>query len=101
MVTENDSATKYGPVSFISALANILVLEVVTCFFLPWMPFVALLYFVTPVLVVDWVLAVVLVMRPGTLGQVGRGMLIGSLSAPVSVALSAAGFIVARAIGPI
>lgn len=63
------------------------------------------LYFVTPVLIVNWVLAGVLSSRPGTMGQVGRGMLIGSLSAPISVALFTATFFivftVSRAVGPI
>jgi hypothetical protein len=100
---ENDSTAsaaedRYGPASFVAALANILVVEFITWAFLPWMTFLAF-FFVLPVLVVDLVPAAVLATRPGKLGQVGRGMLIGWISAPVSMAVFSVGVIIARAIG--
>jgi hypothetical protein len=49
-----------------------------------------MIYYVLPAL-----LAVDLV------GQIGRGILIGSLAAPVSVVTFTVGFVVAHAIGPI
>jgi hypothetical protein len=102
---ENDSTAgaakdRYGPASFVAALVNMFVVEFATWIFLPWMTFLAFL-FVLPVLVVDLVPAAVLAIRPGKLGQVGRGMLIGWISAPVSMAAFSVGVIVARAIGAI
>jgi hypothetical protein len=88
----------FGPASFVAALANILAMEIVTWIFLPWMTFLTFL-FVLPVLAVELVPAAVLATRPGKLGQVGRGILIGWISAPVSMAVYSLGFAIARAIG--
>lgn len=91
---------RYGPVSFVSTLATIFVLE-----FIEWITFpfaLLLIYYVLPILlVIDLIIYAVLAKRLGTLGQVGRGILIGSLSVPVSVVVFTAGFVVAHAIGPI
>jgi hypothetical protein len=91
---------RYGPMSFVAALVNILAIEVITWVFLPWMTFLAF-FFVLPVLAADLVPSAVLATRPGKLGQVGRGMLIGWISAPVSMAVYSVGVVIARAISPI
>jgi hypothetical protein len=95
--TAND---RYGPVSFMATLATILTLE-----FIEWItvPYVLLaIFYVLPVLlVIDLMIYAILAKRHGTLGQIGRGILVGSLAVPVSVVVFTVGFIVAHAIGPI
>lgn len=91
---------RYGPASWAAALVNIFAMEVITWLFLPWTTFLSF-FFVSPVLVVDLVPAIVLATRPGKLGQVGRGMLIGWISAPVSMTLYSVGYVIVRAVGPI
>ena len=86
----------YGPVTFLAALSNILIVEIAVWWFLPW--FILAVY-VVPVLVIDLVVAVILKFCPGTLGQVGRGMLIGLFSAPVAVALFWPGLMLGQALG--
>jgi hypothetical protein len=92
---------RYGPVSFVSTLVTILAVE-----FAAWVtaiPYPPLMIYTVPpvLLVVDLVAYAILARRPGALGQIGRGILIGSLSVPVSVVVFTIAFIVAHAIGPI
>ncbi len=104
--TENEPTTRsathrYGPVSFVSALVSVLVAE-----FAAWIAALSylmpLFYYVLPaLLVVDMIAYAVLAKRPGTWGQVGRGILIGSISVPVSLIVFTAVYLVAQAIGPI
>ena len=74
----------YGPVTFVAALANILLVETAVWVVLPW--YLLALYGV-PLLLVDLLAATVLKSRPGRAGQIGRGMLIGLLSVPAGLAL--------------
>ncbi len=86
----------YGPVTFLAALANILIVEIAVWWFLPW--FLQAIY-VLPLLVVDVVVAAVLKSRPGTMGQIGRGMLIGLIAAPAAVAIFWPGLMLVQALG--
>lgn len=103
---ENGSATvattrRYGPVSFVSALVTILAVEFAAWATATPYPILTVIYVLPAVAVADLAVYAFLARRPDKLGQVGRGMLIGSLSAPLSVLVFTAGFIVAHAIGPI
>ena len=87
----------YGPATFVAALVNILIVEVALWLTVPW---IALAVFVVPLLVVvDVVVAAILTSRSGTLAQVGRGMLIGLIAAPATLAVFLPGFFLAQALG--
>lgn len=74
----------YEPVSLVAALGNILLVEMALWVVLPWY---LLALYVLPLLLVDLVVAVVLKSRPGIVGQIGRGMLIGLLAVPAALAV--------------
>ena len=97
-VAADQLTCRYGPAGFAAALVNILVVDFVTWIFLPWL-YLAIL--VLPLLLVDLAISVVLAVRAGTLGQIGRGMLIGCLSAPLSLIIFIPGFLAAAGIGVI
>lgn len=88
----------YGPVSFLVALAHILVIDFATWLFMPWLILVLL---ALPVLLVYLGISVVVARAGGKTGQIGRGMLWGSLSAPLSVLIFVPVWLIAQAIGPI
>lgn len=90
------SSPRYGPVTFLAALANILIVELAIWIALPW--FVFLIYAV-PLLAIDLIVAAVLKSRPGLPGQVGRGMLIGLTAAPAALAVFLPGFMLAQGLG--
>jgi hypothetical protein len=92
------SMARYGPVGFAAAMVNILVLEFDTWLFLPWL---TLAFFALPLLLVDLAVSAVLARCAGKLGQAGRGMLIGCLSAPLSLVIFIPAIVIAHAIGPI
>jgi hypothetical protein len=92
------STTRYGPVGFAAAMVNILVLEVVTWLFIPWL---ILAFFALPVILVDLAVSAMLARCAGKRGQAGRGMLIGCISAPVSLVIFIPAIIIAHEIGPI
>jgi hypothetical protein len=83
------STTRYGPVGFAAAMVNILV---------PWL---ILAFFALPVILVDLAVSAMLARCAGKLGQTGRGMLIGCISAPVSLVIFIPAIIIAHEIGPI
>ncbi|BBZ06287.1 hypothetical protein MDOR_04760 [Mycolicibacterium doricum] len=90
-------ASSYGPVTFVAALVNILFVETAAVwYFLPWF---ALAIFVLPFVLIDLAIAAVLRSRPGVAGQVGRGMLIGLVAAPVALAVFLPGFLLVQAAG--
>jgi hypothetical protein len=64
-------------------MVNILFIEFSTLALLPW---VYLTVFIIPLLLVDVAVAVFLRRRPGTLGEIGRGMLIGCIAGPAALA---------------
>jgi hypothetical protein len=92
------SMTRYGPVGFAAAMVNILVLEFVTWLFIPYL---TLAIFALPAILVDLAVSAILSKRAGKLGQAGRGMLIGCISAPLSLVIFIPAIIIAHAIGPI
>ena len=77
------STKQYGPLGFSAAMVNILFIEFSTLALLPW---VYLTVFIIPLLLVDVAVAVFLRRRPGTLGEIGRGMLIGCIAGPAALA---------------
>lgn len=77
------SIDRSGPVGFAAAMVNILVIELAMWAVLPWF-YIAV--FVIPLLLLDVAISVFLRGRPGTLGEIGRGMLIGCIAGPAALA---------------
>ncbi|MGE2832692.1 hypothetical protein [Mycobacterium sp. SMC-4] len=86
----------YSPVTFLSALVNILVVEFALWTVLPWF---LLTIYVLPLLLIDLVVAGVLNSRPGTAGQIGRGLLIGLIAAPLTLVVFVPGLWLAQGLG--
>lgn len=95
-VAAGPSKDRYGPLSFVVALVHILVVDGATWLSLPWS-----IVFVLPEVLVYMAIAAAIARRPGKVGQVGRGMLLGSLSGPVSLIVFIAVWAIAHALGPI
>ena len=74
---------RYGPRGFAAALANILVIELVTWMLLPWF---YLAIFLIPVLLLDLGVSALLATRRGKLREIGRGMMIGCIAGPAAFA---------------
>jgi len=94
---QNAAEGRYGRAGFAAAFVNILLLEFLTAvFMLAWymLPFILL-----PVLIVDALLAYGLTRGRGTVAQVGRGMLIGCISAPLTIVIVIPAWFIARAFG--
>lgn len=85
-----------GPLGFAAALANILVIEFAIWTLLPW---VYLAVFVIPLLLLDVGVAVFLRSRVGTIGEIGRGMLIGCIAGPAALAFFIPLYFLAAATG--
>ena len=99
MTNESDvkrSEGRYGPLGFVVALVHILVVDVATLGLMPYSIFLVL-----PVVLVYMAVAAVIALFPGKAGQVGRGMLFGSLSGPLSALIFVSAWAVAKGIGPI
>lgn len=97
MTNEAVAPEKYGPAGFVAALVHIFLVNF-TALALAVVAFPVLLYFL-PILLGDLLVSAVLTTRPAKLGQIGRGMLVGWLSAPVSVIFFASVFVAGKAIG--
>ncbi|APT13371.1 MULTISPECIES: hypothetical protein [Mycobacterium avium complex (MAC)] len=89
---------RYGPLSFLVTLAHILVIDFATWLFMPWLILVLL---AVPVLLAYAVIGAFVARGRGKTGQIGRGMLWGSVSAPLSVLIFVPVWLIAQAIGPI
>lgn len=90
---------RYGRASFTAAVVNILALEFLTwVFMLAWY---MLPVTVLPAVIIDALIAYGLTRGHGTVAQVGRGMLIGCISAPLTILIFIPAWIIAKAIGPI
>lgn len=90
---------RYGPLTFAVAIAHIFVIDLATWFIvLPMWPFVI---FVLPITLAYVAIGALVAMAPRRWGQVGRGMMIGSLSGPLSLLIFIPAFIVLHAIGPL
>ncbi|OBB78237.1 hypothetical protein A5760_22015 [Mycobacterium colombiense] len=70
--------------------------EFTTWLFMPYS-----IVFVLPVVLIYMAIAALVMQASGTTGQIGRGMLIGSLSGPLSLLIFGAVWAIAHAIGPI
>jgi len=95
----NDSAAgrangRYGPLSFTVTLLHILIVNGTTWLFMPYS-----IVLVLPAVLIYMGIAAVLARNPGKVGQVGRGMFLGSLSAPLSLIVFALAWAVAKGIG--
>ena len=88
--------TRYGPVTFGVAVLHVFIVEFTTWLFMPYS-----IVFVLPVVLVYMAIAALVMQASGTVGQIGRGMLIGSLSGPLSLLIFGALWAIAHAIGPI
>jgi hypothetical protein len=89
--------SRYGRAGFAAASVNILLLEFLTAvLMLSWY---MLLFILLPVLIVNALLAYGLTRGRGAVAQVGRGMLIGCISAPLTILIVIPAWFVARAIG--
>ena len=97
MMSETATTPKYGPASFLAAIVNILLVNFAALMFVLW-AFWGYQYYL-PFFVTDLLVSVLLVYRSGLWGQVGRGMLIGWLSVPVSLVVFIAAFSAGKAIG--
>ncbi|MEB3947695.1 hypothetical protein OSH31_19315 [Mycobacterium ulcerans] len=85
---------RYGPISFAVALAHILVVEFATWLCVLSVPPLAV--FVLLVSLIYLSISSVVAKSPGKLGQVGWGMLIGTVAAPLSLAILIAAILVTR-----
>ena len=95
----NESVTRptnnrYGPLGFVVTMMHILVVGLATWIFIPWS-----VIFVLPIVLVYMAIAGFIAVYPGKVGQVGRGMLIGSASGPLSLLIFGLVWIIAKAIG--
>jgi hypothetical protein len=80
-------------------MVHVLVVDLVTWLFvLPMWPFV---FVVLPITLAYVGISALIARAPGRWGQIGRGMMIGSMSGPLSLLIFIPGFIIAGAIGPI
>ncbi|QZY47240.1 hypothetical protein K5L12_05760 [Mycolicibacterium austroafricanum] len=71
-------------------------MELAVWVFLPWS---LLAIYVLPLLLIDLLQAAILKARSGTLGQIGRGTLIGLIAAPAALAVFLPGLWLAQALG--
>lgn len=94
--TISASESLYGPVTFLVAVLHLFVVEVATWLLMPYS-----IVFVLPVVLIYMAVAALVMRASGTLGQIGRGMFIGSLSGPLSLLIFGAAWAIAHAIGPI
>lgn len=90
---------RYGPVSVIGACTTVLALELITWVFAPWLLFA--LVVLPIVFVVALALSAALARAKGRVGQAGRGMTIGCIAAPLSLAVFVPLVLLAHAIGPL
>ncbi|OBB31320.1 hypothetical protein A5792_15930 [Mycolicibacterium peregrinum] len=85
-MTDNSAPTKFGPLSFVAALVTSLIFEfaaVTMGYFV-----IFLLYFVLPALLVAASIGGLLYFSGGKATQVGLGVLIGCLAAPLTAAIA-------------
>ncbi|OBH06027.1 hypothetical protein A5695_05950 [Mycobacterium sp. E1747] len=90
---------RYGPLAFAVAIAHVFVVDFVTWLFV--LPLWPLVFIVLPATLVYIGVGALIGLASGRLGQIGRGMMIGSLSGPLSLLIFIPAFVIAGAIGPI
>ncbi|MBU9766933.1 hypothetical protein FR943_24215 [Mycobacterium sp. TNTM28] len=90
---------RYGAAGFLAALSNIAFLETVTWIIAPWW-MIALI--VLPVLfLIDLAISAIAAKGPSNVGQIGRGMMVGCMAAPLSLAIFIPIFLLAHSVGPL
>jgi hypothetical protein len=90
---------RYGRAGFFGAIVNILFLEFLTAvFMLSWYMIPVTVF---PVLVVDALIAFLLTRGRATAAQIGRGMLIGCVSAPLTIVIGTAAFVILKTTGAV
>ncbi|MBJ7339339.1 hypothetical protein [Mycolicibacterium sp.] len=75
---------------------NILIIEFVTWVLLPW---VFLVVFLIPIVLLDLALSAFLKSRQGRLSEIGQGMMIGCISAPAAAVFFIPLYFLAQAVG--
>lgn len=90
---------RYGPLSFAVALVHVLVVDLATWLFV--LPLWPMVIFVLPITLAYAAVCALIARGPRKTGQIGRGMLAGALSGPLSLLIFFPAFIIAHAIGPI
>jgi hypothetical protein len=90
------SDARYGPVTFLVATLHVFVVEFTTWLFMPYS-----VVLVLPAVLIYMAISAFVARAPGRVGRVGCGMLIGSLSGPLSLIIFGAVWAIAHAIGPI
>ncbi len=90
---------RYGAAGFAAALVNILALEFLTWIFIVYWYMLPVI--VLPAVIVDALIGYGLTRGHGSVAQIGRGMLIGCLAAPLTVLVFIPAWIIAKAIGPV
>ncbi|MEO8814050.1 MAG: hypothetical protein ABI307_04765 [Mycobacterium sp.] len=83
------AADRYGPASFLAAVATMVVVEILIVVWLPYAWFVSL-YSVGLASLLILPTGFFLTQGRGKVAQVGRGMLIGYLAAPLTIVIIAA-----------
>jgi hypothetical protein len=91
------STTRYGRASLLAAIVTIVFFETVTWFLVPAL--YALAVFVLPVMLVVVAVGATCAACGGVTAQVGRGMMIGSIAAPLSLLVFGGGYLLAEATG--
>lgn len=98
-MTDRPLVNRYGALTFAVAIAHVFVVDFVTWLFvLPMWPLVIV---VLPVTLAYIGVSALIARTSGRCGQIGRGMMIGSLSGPLSLVIFIPAFVIAAAIGPI
>lgn len=87
---------RYGPLGFAVTLLHILVVDGTTWMFMPYS-----IVLVLPAVLGYMTISAVVARGQGRVGQVGRGMFLGSLSAPLSLVIFALAWAIAKTIGPL
>lgn len=90
---------RYGIWGFIAAAVNTLFLEFATWMLAPWLIYALLI--LPPLFLIDLAISALVARFGGLAGQIGRGLMIGCIAAPLSLAIFVPVFIMAQAIGPI
>lgn len=89
---------RYGPAGFIAAAVTVTVLELLAWVFLLWAWYLVPAI-VLPAVIVDLLIGYGLTRVNGTAAQVGRGMVIGGIAAPLTVLLFIPCWLAAGALG--
>ncbi|GAY14071.1 hypothetical protein [Mycobacterium sp. shizuoka-1] len=96
---ERPTSEKYGRAGFVATSLTVLVLEFITWVFLLYWYFLPVT--AVPAAALAALIGYLLKRSRGTAAQVGQGILIGALAAPLTMAIFIPAWILAQAIGPL